>query len=76
MTLQTIKQYGEFTCNLSHLNRLCAKVNAEPEKVYPLIREYGGMDDTVTREAIFSYVAEKYHKEYNEIYHRWLDRGL
>lgn len=73
MTLQDIKQQGNFTCNISHLNRLCKKVNDTPYKCYELIHEYGGDADSVTREAIFSYIADKYHGgDYGVVYDKWL----
>jgi hypothetical protein len=73
MTLHEIKRQGNFTCNVSHLNRLCEKVNTMPHKVYSLIGDFGGMPDTVTREAIFQYVADKYNNgNYETIYQRWL----
>lgn len=72
MTLRTIKEYGQLPGNISHINRLCAKVNDEPDRVYDLIREYHGIADTVTREAIFSYVSRKYRKRYELVYSAWL----
>lgn len=73
MTLQQIKTMGEFNCNVSHLNRMCAKIKESPAKVYEIIKEYGGLDDTVTREAIFSYIADKYHAgNYDKVYNAWL----
>lgn len=74
MTLQEIKRQGEFTCNIAHLNRLCAKVKDKPWKVYDLIDDYGGMADTVTREAMFNYIADKYHDgDYDKVYKPWLN---
>jgi hypothetical protein len=73
MTLSEIKRMGEFSCNTSHLNRMCAKIKETPAKVYDLIKEYGGLEDTVTREAIFSYIADKYHNgNYDIVYNKWL----
>ena len=73
MKLTTIKEYGQFTCNISHLNTLCLLVAQQPATVYELIRQFGGVDDTVTREAIFSYITDKYNGgDYNKIYLAWL----
>jgi hypothetical protein len=72
-TLQEVKDAGGFTCNISHLNRLCSKVKESPAKVYELIREYGGEADSFTRETIFSYIADKYHNgNYDKVYDQWL----
>jgi hypothetical protein len=52
---------------------MCAKIKETPAKVYDLIKEYGGLEDTVTREAIFSYIADKYHNgNYDIVYNKWL----
>lgn len=73
ITLHEIRRQGDFSCNTSHLNRLCAKVKDNPAEVYELIREYGGEADTVTREAIFSYITDKYNGgDYDKIYYKWL----
>lgn len=75
-TLQHIKKIGTFPGNISHMNRLCALVNGRPWDVYDLIDEYGGEADSVTREAIFGYIADKYHDgDYGKTYKRWM-KGL
>ena len=77
ISLNTIKDKGEFVCNIAHLNAMCKKINRQPHKVYDLIQEYGGIDDTVTRETIFSYLANKYYNgEYSIVYDKWLERAL
>ena len=76
ITLSNIKQKGDFKCNIHHLNKLCEKVNRSPQKVYDLISEYGGEADTITREAIFYYIANKYHNgDYNVTYDKWLSKS-
>lgn len=71
-TLQSVKEAGNFICNISHLNTLCRKIKEQPRNVYDLIEQYGGEADTVTREAIFSYIANKYYDgDYDRIYKRW-----
>lgn len=73
MTLNEIKKIGQFPCNVANLNRMCLSVKRVPGMVYDLIAEYGGLQDTVTREAIFSYVADKYHNgNYDKVYTAWL----
>ncbi len=74
ITLNTIKKCGGFTCNISHLNRLCEQVNQRPNQVYELIAQYGGEADSVTRETIFEYIANKYNNgDYGIAYDRWLE---
>jgi hypothetical protein len=73
ITLHDIKRVGEFRCNVSHLNKMAAKIKAAPQNVYEIVREYGGLVDSVTRETIFSYIADKYHGgDYDKIYYAWL----
>lgn len=74
VTLNQIKKLGEFPGNISYMNRLCAAINDYPAKVYELISLYRGQADTVTREAIFGYIADKYHNgNYDITYDRWLN---
>lgn len=73
-TLHTIKDMGNFKCKTVALNHLCSEVNKEPSRVYELISEYGGEADSVTREEIFSYIADKYHcGDYSVVYNAWLE---
>ena len=73
ITLNKVKEDGNFTCNISHLNRMCSKINQTPSRVYDIIKEYGGEDDTITRETIFSYITDKYNNgDYDKIYKSWL----
>jgi hypothetical protein len=75
MSLLEIKKIGQFTANVSHLNRMCQRINDEPQRVYEIMQEYGTpfTIDSYTRESIFSYIADKYHNgNYNRVYKRWL----
>ncbi len=72
-TLHDIKRIGEFKCNVSHLNKMCEKINQTPYRVYELIEEYGSFVDSYTRETIFQYIADKYHDgDYSKVYNAWL----
>jgi len=76
MTLQDIvldaRNCG-FKGNISHMNRLADKVNKRPDKVYDLMAEYGIYHDSIIREKLFQYLADKYHKgNYDKLYKRWL----
>lgn len=76
-SLNTIKYKGEFDCNIAHLNIMCKKINNYPHKVYDLIEQYGGEADSVTREAIFTYIADKYHNgDYSVVYDKWLEGAV
>jgi len=73
MTLQQIKENGEFICNVSHLNRMCKKIAENPAQVYTIIMGYNGQADSVTRESIFSYIADKYFNgDYDQVYNKWI----
>lgn len=76
MTLQDIKEDAMtlgFKGNLSHINRLADKVYANPARVYELMQEYGIGADSVIREKLFSYIADKYHDgDYNKVYDKWI----
>ena len=73
MTLQEIKKIGQFSANISHLNRMCARIKDNPAKVYEIMAEYGADMDSYTRESIFTYIADKYHNgNYDKVYNAWL----
>ena len=75
-TLQQVKEVGEFTANISHLNKMCDKIKETPKKVYEIAAEYGtpfAMGDSYMRETIFSYIADKFYDgDYSKIYNRWI----
>lgn len=74
MTLQGIKKAGNFTANIAHLNGMTKIISQQPARVYEIISKYGGEADTVTREAIFSYIADKYDNgNYDRVYKQWLE---
>jgi Mg2+/Co2+ transporter CorC len=76
ITLHEVKRSGQFTCNTSQLNRMCDKIKKNPENVYELIDEYGGIADSVTREKIFQYLTDKYNDgDYEKIFSLWLQRA-
>lgn len=76
MTLQDIKQDAVtigFKGNVSHLNRLATKVNRNPSKVYEYMQEFGIPFDSIIREKLFGYIADKYHNgNYDKVYRQWL----
>lgn len=62
-----------YTGNISHLNRLADKVKESPADVYELMEEYGIPLDSVIREKLFRYIADKYYDgDYRKVYDRWL----
>lgn len=72
MTTTQIKKLGSFPI-VTDIDYLAFCINAEPSRVYTLIRSFHGEADSVTREALFQYCADKYHKgDYDVIYDRWL----
>jgi hypothetical protein len=74
-TLQNVMTAGNFK-STARLGQMCDRIYKNPEHVYPLIGNYGGEADSVTREAIFSFIADKYYKgNYNKIYDRWLNNS-
>lgn len=76
MTLNDIKQDAKtlgFNGNTSHINIMCYKVFARPDKVYEILEQYGIGADSVLREKIFSYIADKfYNGDYDRVYNEWL----
>lgn len=76
MTLQDIKADAMtigYQGNVSHLNRLANKIKANPAKVYDYMAEYGIPADSIIREKLFSYIADKYHSgNYAKVYNAWL----
>lgn len=73
-TLQNIKNVGWFKTNVAHLNIMVRLIKESPADVYTIIQKYGGEPDTLTRETIFLYIADKYYDgDYNKIYNRWLN---
>lgn len=76
MTLQDIKNDAKtlgFKGNISHINILTYKVFAKPDMVYEFMEEYGIPCDSVIREKIFSYIADKfYNGDYDKVYKQWL----
>jgi hypothetical protein len=79
MTLQDIKEAGQFTANTSHLSRMCSRIWRQPGQVYEIAQEYGTpfVADSYMRETIFSYIADKYYGgDYDKIYSRWLSTAI
>lgn len=76
MTLQNIKEDAKiigFKGNLSHINVLVHLVFAKPQRVYEFMNMYGMGADSVLREEIFTYIADKYYDgDYDKIYNEWL----
>lgn len=77
MTLHDIRRDAMtigFSGNISHLNRLASKVKDEPWRVYEFMDEYGIVTDSVIREKLFTYIANKYYNgNYDKIYKQWLN---
>ena len=72
-SLYEIKELGNFDLSMERIELLCALVADSPQNVYSLIALVGGEADTVTREAIFQYIADKYHNgNYDTVYTAWL----
>lgn len=76
MTLQDIKADAMtigYKGNLYHLSRLASKIADNPSKVYDYMAEYGIPGDSIIREKLFSYIADKYHNgNYAKVYDAWL----
>ncbi len=75
-TLQDIKEDAEtigFEGTTEDVEMLCLKVFAIPERVYSFMDEYGISIDSVIREKIFSYLADRFYGgDYDKIYNQWL----
>lgn len=76
MTLNEIKvqaMYCGFKGNVSHINQLVRKVHKDPKDVYRLMNVYGINTDSIVREYIFRYIADKhYNGDYTKVYNKWL----
>lgn len=76
MTLNEIKvqaMYCGFNGNVSHINRMVKRVRQRPQDVYEIMHEFGIFTDSIVREYIFRYIADKhYNGDYSKVYDRWL----
>jgi hypothetical protein len=73
MTLKEIKRVGNFEMTSPYIRNMCVNVMNNPAKVYEIIKDCGGEADTVSREAIFSYIADEFlNGDYDKIYEAWL----
>lgn len=59
--------------NMSHISRLAKKTSDNPALVYVYMEDYGIAVDSVVREKLFAYIADKYHHgNYERVYRSWL----
>jgi hypothetical protein len=76
MTIQAIKDDAKtlgFNGSTSDIEALCYMVFAQPQKVYEFMNFYGIGTDSVIREKIFTWVANKFYDgDYEKIYNLWL----
>lgn len=76
MTLEDIKEDAKLlgsSISLDDANALVHMTFAVPENVYIFMNMYNIPTDSVMREKIFNYAADKYYDgDYDKIYKQWL----